>query len=319
MRILFISSGYTGIYNFFEEWIMRELKKKNKVKLLDPLTGTRNLITMVNQFKPEIAIALVGFNVPSHLIQWLKTQKIKTAVWLTEDPYYMDKSEVLVPDYDYIFTIDTAAMDFYIQKGHQHTFHLPLGTSTEIFKPVQVEPAYKSDICLLGFPYPERVKLIQVLLQKTPYKIKVIGEWRHTLVRLKNHPRLEVHDSWVKPSIAAKYYNGAKIVLNTHRPYNLTQNKNRIGIKGNSINNRTFDVAACGGFQLIEYKEDLPIHFIEGKEIVSFKTEEELLQKINYYIKHEKQRKEIAKLASKRVLKEHTFEKRLEDMLSKLQ
>ncbi|MBN8201204.1 MULTISPECIES: CgeB family protein [Bacillaceae] len=319
MRILFISSGYTGIYKFFEQWIMKELQKKTNVKQFDPLTGIGKLKTMVNQFKPDIVIVLLGFKVPLKIIQWVKTQKIKTAVWLTEDPYYMDKTEVLIPNYDYIFTIDTAAKDFYIKKGHQQTFHLPLGTSTEIFKPIQAGPAFISDICLLGYPYPDRVKLIQVLLEKTPYKIKVIGKWRNKLIRLQNHPRLRIHDIWVEPSIAAQYYNGAKIVLNTHRPYNLHQNKNRIGIKGNSINNRTFDVAACGAFQLIEYKEDLPIHFIEDKEIVSFKTEDELLQKIIFYINHEEKRKEISELANKRVLKEHTFEKRMEDMLSKLQ
>ena len=319
MKILFISSGYSGIYKFFEQWIMRELQKKYNVKLFDPLIGLAKLKTIVNQFKPDVVIVLLGFKVPSYLIQWLKTQELKTAVWLTEDPYYMDRTKELAPLYDYIFTIDTAAMDAYIQHGHQRTFHLPLGTSTEVFKPIQVGSHFKSDICLLGYPYPDRVKLIHILLQKTPYKIKLIGKWRNKLIRLQNHPRLKIHDIWVEPSIAAQYYNGAKIVLNTHRPFNLSQNKNRIGIKGTSINNRTFDVAACGSFQLIEHKEDLSTHFIEGQEIVSFKTEEELLQKINHYIKFEEKRNEIADLAAKRVLKEHTFEKRLEDMLSKLQ
>ncbi len=319
MKILFISSGYSGIYKFFEQWIMNELQRKYNVKLFDPLSGLGKLKNIVNQFNPEIAIILLGFKVPSKLIHWIKEKDIKTAVWLTEDPYYMDRTEVLAPLYDYIFTIDTAAMDFYIKKGYQQTFHLPLGTSTEIFKSIQVGPTFKSDICLLGYPYPDRVKLIQLLLQKTPYKIKVIGKWRNKLIKLQNHPRLKIHDFWVEPPIAAQYYNGAQIVLNTHRPYNLSQNKNRIGINGKSINNRTFDVAACGAFQLIEYKEDLPIHFIEDQEVVSFKNDHDLLLKINYYIKYKEERQKIADLAAKRVIEEHTFDKRIEKMLSTIQ
>ena len=86
----------------------------------------------------------------------------------------------------------------------------------------------------------------------------------------------------MEPSIVADFYNGANIVLNTHRPFNLKQNQNRLGIEGKTINNRTFDVAACGSFQLIEFKEDLPNHFIEDEEMVSFRSDQELLKKIDY-------------------------------------
>jgi spore maturation protein CgeB len=104
-------------------------------------------------------------------------------------------------------------------------------------------------------------------------------------------------------------------VLNTHRPFNLKHNQNRLGIVGKSINNRTFDVAACGSFQLIQFKEDLPNHFIENEEIVSFNNNQELAQKIDYYLKSEEERRWIADNARKRVLKDHTFEQRLENML----
>lgn len=319
MNILFVASGYTGIYKFFEEWIMHELKKKQNVKIVDPLIGFPRLQTLAKEFKPKAALVFLGFKCPPKFIEWLKTNGVKTAVWFTEDPYYMDRTELLAPYYDYIFTIDSAANDFYKEKGHTQTFHLPLAASPAIFKPYNVGPKYKSEICLLGYPYPDRIKYVQLLLQKTPFTIKVIGNWRNKLFRFRNNPRLNVHDNWVNPSLAAQFYNGANIVLNTHRPYNLIQNKNRIGLHGTSINNRTFDVAACSAFQLIEFKEDLPEHFVEDKEMVSFKNEDELILKINYYMKFKEERQEIAANAAKRVLEEHTFEKRIEKMLSILQ
>ncbi|GLB62019.1 CgeB family protein [Cytobacillus sp. NCCP-133] len=319
MNILFVTSGYTGIYKFFEDWIVQELNKKHNVKLFNPLSGLARVQSLTNNFKAEAALVLLGFKTSPKIVEWLKTKGVKTAVWFTEDPYYMDRTEVLVPLYDYLFTIDSAAKNYYIGKGHKQTFHLPLAAAPSIFKPIEVPPKFKSDICLLGYPYPDRIKYVQLLLHNTPYHIKVIGNWRNKLFRFRNNPRLTIHDDWVPPSSAAQYYNGAKIVLNTHRPHNLMQNKNRIGLHGTSINNRTFDVAACGVFQLIEYKEDLPIHFVEDHEIVSFNNEDELIFKINYYMKFKDERKKIAANAAKRVLKDHTFEKRIEKMLSIIQ
>jgi spore maturation protein CgeB len=143
----------------------------------------------------------------------------------------------------------------------------------------------------------------------------VVGNWKKALFRFQSNPKLMMNEGWVKPSIASSFYNNANIVLNTHRPFNYKDNKNRLGIVGKSINNRTFDVAACGAFQLIEFKEDLPNHFNEDEEMVSFKNDLELMKKLDYYMEFAEERQRIADNARNRVLKEHTFKHRMEKML----
>jgi spore maturation protein CgeB len=316
MRILFITSGYKGIYDWFEEWILHELKKQHEIRYFDFKNGLPALKMVTQTFKPELALTLVGFKLPNSMIQWLKHLGIKTAVWFTEDPYYMDRTAIMARQYDYIFSIDSAAVDYYQKNGHPHAFLLPLATAPEVFKPKQVDKKFSSDICFVGFPYPERVREIQRLLQSTTYKILVVGKWKGPLYKLRNNRNLLIHEGWVNPQIVADYYNGAKIVLNTHRPYNLQQNMNRLGIVGKSINNRTFDVAACSSFQLIEYKDDLKKYFVEDEEIVAFKNVHELLEKVPFYIQNEKERNRIASKAIDRVLKEHTFESRVNNLMS---
>jgi spore maturation protein CgeB len=316
MKILFITSGYKGIYDWFEGWILHELKKKYEVKFFNFNNGLPALKMVTQTFKPELALTLVGFKLPNPMIQWLKQQKIKTAVWFTEDPYYMDRTAILANQYDYIFSIDSAAVEYYQKKGHPHAFQLSLATSTEVFKPKEVDKKFSSDICFVGFPYPERVREIQRLLQNTPYKILVVGKWKGPLYKFRNHRNLLIHEGWVDPQGVADFYNGAKIVLNTHRPYNLQQNMNRVGIVGKSINNRTFDVAACSSFQLIECKDDLKDHFMENEEIVTFTNALELMEKIDFYIKNDEERNHIASKARDRVLKEHTFESRVNKLMS---
>jgi spore maturation protein CgeB len=316
MKILFITSGYKGIYNYFETWIINELKTKHNLILFPCQNGPTSFQSLTKSYRPDVAITLVGFKFPIKLVKWLKTQQVKTVVWFTEDPYFMDQTELLLQNYDFVFTIDTAALDYYKNIGHHQVYHLPLGTEPNVFRPKQIEPKYKSDICLVGFPYPDRIHYIQILLQNTSYKISVVGNWKKYLNRFRNHPNLVIHEGWVEPSISANYYNGSNIVFNTHRPFNLKENKNRLGVVGKSINNRTFDAAACGAFQLIEFKEDLPNHFIADEEIISFKNHQELIEKINYYMPIKEERQRIAVNARNRVLKDHTFEKRIDRMLT---
>lgn len=315
MKILFISSGYKGIYDYFESWIISEIRKNHEVQLFQVSKGLPTLKTLTNLYKPDVAITLIGFKLPILMVQWLKEQQVKTAVWFTEDPYFMDRTNLLFRYFDFVFTIDDAALDYYQQNGHLHSHQLPLAAEPKVFKPKHIEAKYMSDICIVGYPYPDRVKYIQILLQNTKYQIQAVGKWRKQLYRSIKNPKLRIHEGWVEPAIAANYYNGTKIVLNTHRPFNLQQNENRMGIVGKSINNRTFDAASCGAFQLIEFKEDLPTHFIEEEEIVSFKNYQELIEKIDYYMQNEEERIRIANNARARVLKEHTFEHRVTIML----
>jgi spore maturation protein CgeB len=316
MKILFITSGYKGIYIYFETWIMNELKKKHDLILFPCQNGPIALQSITKSFKPDAAITLVGFKFPIKMVQWLKNQQVKTGVWFTEDPYFMDRTVLLSQYYDFVFTIDSAAIDYYKNNGHKQVYHLPLATEPDVFRPKQIESKYKSDICLVGFPYPDRINYIKFLLQNTSYKITVVGNWKKFLYRFTNNPNLVIQEGWVEPSISANYYNGTNIVLNTHRPFNLKENQNRLGVVGKSINNRTFDAAACGAFQLIEFKEDLPHHFIEAEEIIPFKKDQDLIKKIDYYMPIGEERQRIATNARNRVLKDHTFEDRIDKMLA---
>jgi spore maturation protein CgeB len=299
-----------------EGWILAEISKKEKVKLFNIKSGLKSLKFVCKSFRPHVAIVIAGLNIPKEMLNWLNLQNIKTAAWFTEDPYFMDRTQLKSKQFAYVFTIDTAALEVYQKQGHTHVFHLPLGTNTEVFKPKLADSQFKSDICIVGYPYHERIKYIEFLLQHTNYIIQVVGEWERVLSKFKRHANLKFHNGWAVPKIVTEYYNGAKIVLNTHRPFDLEQNKNMAGIAGKSINNRTFDIAACRAFQLIEDKEDLPLHFNEGEEIVSFNSFEDLLIKTRCYIEDEEDRNRIANNAWKRVLRGDTFEHRVEKMLN---
>lgn len=75
------------------------------------------------------------------------------------------------------------------------------------------------------------------------------------------------------------------------------------------INLRNFEIPMCGGIEVCRYNEELASYFEEGKEILFYRTEEELVDKVRYYIE-EASDAEILKMkraARKRAETEHTW------------
>ena len=66
---------------------------------------------------------------------------------------------------------------------------------------------------------------------------------------------------------------------------------------------RALDIMGCGGFLLSNYQEELKEYFREGEELAMFYSLEDCLEKIDYYLKHEDERKSIA-MAGKRAVEE---------------
>ncbi|UQZ36958.1 protein CgeB [Paenibacillus sp. PK3_47] len=322
MKILFITSGFRAVYCFFEQSIAEAFQKAGHCCESFSLNkGLEELKLAQQLLQPDLILAMAGLKLPSPVLEFLQQTQAKTAIWMTEDPYYMDWTFPLSTYFDYIFTIDQAALEQYTGMGHPHVYHLPLGTDPEIFHCAPVSDEFKSDICLVGVPYSNRIELVEFLLESTNYQVQIVGRgWGrlHKEWTKKKNRHLNAVNAWVRPETAVQYYNGSKIVLNIHRPADEKYNRNRMGIAAKSINNRTFDAASCQAFQLVDYKEELGVHFEEGKECISFLGKNDLLDKVHYYIGHDEERKQIAVKARERVLASHTFQHRIEQLLMKL-
>lgn len=61
------------------------------------------------------------------------------------------------------------------------------------------------------------------------------------------------------------------------------------------IKARVFEVLRTGGFLVTEYTPDIDYFFTDKKDLVTFRSKEELLNIIKFYLKNEKERKKIAK------------------------
>ena len=78
---------------------------------------------------------------------------------------------------------------------------------------------------------------------------------------------------------------------------------------------RVWDVLGAGGFLLTNYQAESAMYFTEGRDLVSFYDREDMKEKADYYLRHEKERKQIAAHGRKTVFAEHTYEIRMRKMM----
>lgn len=87
----------------------------------------------------------------------------------------------------------------------------------------------------------------------------------------------------------------------------------------NGIPLRAMDIMGTGGFLLTNYQNDFSMHFTEGEDFVCYDSIPDMMDKIQYYLKNEKERTEIARNGLEKVRAEHTYRQRFEEMLSILE
>lgn len=79
---------------------------------------------------------------------------------------------------------------------------------------------------------------------------------------------------------------------------------------------RVFDIMGSGGFVLSNYQPELAELFENGREVVMYESVDDLVEKIDYYLTHEDERKEIARAGCKKVQKMYRFEVRIREILN---
>lgn len=84
------------------------------------------------------------------------------------------------------------------------------------------------------------------------------------------------------------------------------------------ISQRIWDVMSVGGFLLTNYQPELEKYFEIGKDIEVFHDLDELMEKIDYYLKHEEERIRIAMNGYKKVRAYHKYSNRLEQILKEV-
>ena len=264
--------------------------------------------------KADMVFGVAQSPIAPDSLQELRKLKIPTAFWFVEDHYLFPYWKEYAPLYDHFFIIQQGGfLEELKSLGVRNAHYLPCAAHPPVHHPVTITPEdrniYGSDISFMGAGYHNRHQMFLKLLE---FDFKIWGQdWNMAspLSRIiqRNGERIS-SDEYVK------IFSASKINLNLHS----SPTHEGVNPHGDFVNPRTFELAACQAFQLVDTRSLLPPLFDIGKEIITFANADELREKIKYYLDRPNERQEIAQRAYQRVIAEHTYTHRMEAMLEEV-
>ncbi|MHC4251376.1 MAG: CgeB family protein [Planctomycetota bacterium] len=80
-------------------------------------------------------------------------------------------------------------------------------------------------------------------------------------------------------------------------------------------NMRLYEATGVGAMLITDWKENLHEMFEPGKEVAAYRSPEECVELIRYYLAHEDERQAIARAGQERTLREHTYYQRMQELV----
>lgn len=273
----------------------------------------------IKPFEPDWAFCSTPL---THYTYLLKKKGYRSLGYDLEGTYEWDRfSKTDSPNFDAVATVDKAACDKLKSIGVKNVLHLPLGFDASVYNPlINIDDNHRSDVCITGVMFDNRVKIVNALAPlKGQIKLRVIAGWANR-IQTDHVTYLHKIDSKFMPiEDVIKYYLGAKIILIGHRDYEPANSEYKNGLKGTTPG-RIFQETALKRLVMVDNTRPETLdYFKDGKEIIVFNDDEDLRNKVMYYLQHDEIREWIASNGYNRTIKENTYKHRLLKMIAFLQ
>ena len=259
----------------------------------------------------DILICLAQAPVLPRALTELRKRGTITAMWFVEDCRRFLGWQTLSQYFDYMFLIQRDGVPELVQQaGAGRAIYLPVGADPKFHCPTPLTPEERKEwggqLSFVGAGYHNRQQMFASLADRD---FKIWGtDWPgctpfDRIVQAKGRR--------IDPSEYIKIFNATDININLHS----STERDGVEPNGDFVNPRTFELASCGAFQLVDNRTLLPDLFDVENELATFSDKRELFDKIDYYLRHPEERAAMSLRARNRVLKEHTYEQRVSDML----
>lgn len=296
--------GEVEVFVYRKKGRLAFIEKSKQLKGFWRSHVNRALLEHVRRSRPDLLLLLKAETITADTLwQIRKTTDTMLVNVFPDNPFFMGRFEAIEPCH-FFFVKDSYVVDTLRKAGLKNVLYLPQCTDPDVHRPMKLDENERaecaSDVCLLGSMYPYRAKLMEHL---TDFDLAIWGRgWqKSTDQRILGAYR----GRDIRGTMKAKAIGASAISLNPHHPLNDI----------NGVNRRTFDIAACGGFQLADHKPDMATVYDVDREIVCYRTLEDLKALIAHYLAHPDERRAIAEAAYLRTLRDHTYEVRAQQIL----
>jgi spore maturation protein CgeB len=262
------------------------------------------------EFSPDLVLAMAQAPLSPRALRRLRDLGFTTAMWFVENHRAMPYYAQVAAAYDHFFVIQKEPFLSHLRAMGVRAHYLPLAAAPGVHCPRRLTPeqieTYGADVAFLGEGYPNRRRFFAGLLD---YDLKIWGTGWDL-----NSPlgeRVQRGGARIGTDEVVNIYNATRINLNLHS----SVAAEGVETGGDFVNPRTFEIAACGAFQLVDDRTLLAEFFEPGREVEVFTGLDDLKAKLDYYLAHPEAARAMADAARGRVLSEHTYGHRLARLL----
>ncbi len=269
------------------------------------------ILERVNAFDPAVILVLAQAPLSGEHVREMRSSGRRVVFWHVEDFRLFRHWERDARHYDLFFPIQKGEVFRELEAAGQSRCHyLPLAADDTIFFPSSCSQddggRFGASVTFMGAGYHNRRRFFNALLGRD---FKIWGtEWP------RNEPlsrHVQEEGRRVTAEETARIFNATCVNVNLHS----STSHEGVNPYGDFVNPRTFEIAACGGFQLVDHRALLPELFEEGREIACYGDRPEFIERLDHYLEHPREREEISRRGRERVLREHTYADRMRELM----
>lgn len=268
------------------------------------------VLAKVETFEPDLVLALAQAPLSHQALKRLRRDKVATAMWFVEDFRLFTYWQSYAPFYDLFAVIQkTPFLEQLAGMGVPNALYLPLAAQPDFHRPLELSAGEKrlfgSDLSFMGAGYPNRRLAFRELAHRD---FRIWGtEWEDDPVLA---PLVQRSGARVSSEDCVRIFNASSINLNLHSSVHVQD----LVSHGDFVNPRTFEIAACGAFQLVDERSLLPELFAPD-ELATFGNMADLKEKIDFFLERPQERAAMAQRARIRAVREHTYAARMSTLL----
>jgi spore maturation protein CgeB len=267
-----------------------------------------------------------------NLLKFIKNElSIPTIGWMSDDHWRFDSySKKIAKYFTLVVTTDKDSIAKYHKNNIYNVFNSQWAFNNFSFTKKKIEN-YTYNVSFVGISYGTRRNIINFLKENNLH----INCWGYgweegrinqdQMCNIFSKSCINLNFSLSADQFSFKKFfkiffhkdNKNKINFNYFRDI-ILNSKNFIKKTSSQIKARVFEVTGCGGFLLTEYATHLEEYFDIKKEIAIFYDKKDLKDKIKFFLKNSNQSKLIANNGYLRTIKDHTYEKRFNEIFNHL-
>ena len=264
-----------------------------------PARISRELVREARRYRPQVVWVDSGLCVSQEALRRIKETTQAFCVHYTPDslvsPGLGNACFIrALPEYDLCITTKAREEGRYYRQGARRVWISQKGYDPGIHRPLPLSPAeqeqFSCQVAFAGERMEARAQSLCRLVARLPVRINLYGrDWD----RGRTGAVLAWFDKgWVYGEDYAKALGGAQIALGfLNREV------------GDTDTTRSLEIPACGAFLLAERTDRHLELFREDREAAFFSSDEELIDKVQFYLAHDTLRQRIARAGYERVQK----------------